>query len=68
MRDNNSLIRIVDNGILKEPGDRIEARITKTKRKVLKVHTSKGKYSAVQYPDGKLVETRTTLPESRSSK
>ena len=50
------------DGLLSEPGDYAEARVTETNRKVLKVSTDggKSKYSATQYPNGTIVETKTT--------
>jgi hypothetical protein len=44
------------SGILNNPGDKLEARITDTNRKVLKVSTDNGssKYSATQYPKSSL--------------
>lgn len=49
-------------GFLSQPGDKAEARVTDSMRKVLKVSTNGGnsKYSATQYPNGTIVETRTT--------
>lgn len=49
-------------GFLNQPGDKAEARVTDSMRKVLKVSTDGGnsKYSATQYPNGTIVETRTT--------
>ncbi len=51
-----------DGGFLKQPGDKLEARVTNSNRKVLKASTDGGnsKYSATQYPNGTIVETRTT--------
>lgn len=51
-----------NRGLLNQPGDRVEARVTDSNRKVLKVSTDGGdsKYSATQYPNGTIVETRTT--------
>ena len=51
-----------DNSLLKQPGDRAEARVTDSRRKVLKISTDggKNKYSVTQYPDGTTVETKTT--------
>ena len=51
-----------DSGFLQTPGDKLEARVTDTNRRVLKVSKDNGKskYSATQYPNGTLVETRTT--------
>ena len=60
---NSKEIDTVDNrGILSEPGDRLEARVTKTNRKVLKIEKEQGasKYSATEYPNGTLVETKVT--------
>ena len=45
---------------LKVPGDQVSARITDTGRKVLKINTDEVIYSAVKYPTGTIVETRTT--------
>lgn len=49
-------------GILSKPGDKLEARVTNTNRKVLKIQTDNGssKYSATQYPNGTVVETKVT--------
>ena len=59
-RDDSNLSK--SGGILNQPGDRLEAKITQTERKVLKIHTEGGdcKYSATQYPNGTLVETKVT--------
>ena len=50
------------SGSLANPGDKLEARITDTNRRVIKVHRNNGadKYSATQYPSGTIVETKTT--------
>jgi hypothetical protein len=47
---------------LQKPGDNMSARVTNTNRKVLKIETDNGrsKYSATQYPNGTVVETKTT--------
>ena len=49
---------------LENPGDKISARITDTGRKVIKAEKNNGadKYSATQYPNGTVVETKTTKP------
>lgn len=49
-------------GILSEPGDKLEARVTDTGRKVVKIQKDKGnsKYSATQYSNGTVVETKVT--------
>ena len=51
-----------NDGYLKNPGDRMEARITDSERKVVRISTDNGysKYSATQYPNGTIVETKTT--------
>ena len=50
------------NGVLNRPGDRLEARVTKTNRNVITLHKDNGnmKYSATQYPNGTIVETKVT--------
>jgi hypothetical protein len=45
---------------LTKPGDELSARITDSYRKVLKVKKNGEKYSFTQYPNGTVVETRTT--------
>lgn len=49
-------------GILSEPGDKLEARVTDSNRKVVKIKKDNGKskYSATQYPNGTVVETKVT--------
>ena len=49
-------------GILNKPGDKLEACVTNSNRKVLKIQTDNGcsKYSATQYPNGTVVETKVT--------
>ena len=49
-------------GILSEPGDKLEARVTNSNRKVVKIQKDNGnsKYSAIQYPNGTVVETKVT--------
>ena len=58
--DNSEIVSKL--GILNKPGDRLEARITDSNRRVVKVQTDNGtsKYSATQYPNGTLVETKVT--------
>ena len=50
----------IPDTILKEPGDRMEARVTRSGRKVLTVDTSEIKYSKTVYKNGTEVETKTT--------
>ena len=49
-------------GILTQPGDHLEATVTKTGRNVIKIQKDNGnsKYSATQYPNGTVVETKVT--------
>ena len=49
-----------EDGLLKRPGDKMEARITDSNRQVLKIFTDGGntKYSATKYSNGTVVETR----------
>ena len=49
-------------GILSEPGDKLEARVTNSNRKVVKIQKDNGnsKYSATQYANGTVVETKVT--------
>lgn len=56
---------IFKESILSKPGDSISARITKGNRKVIKINQNDGndKYSATQYPNGTIVETRTRKPK-----
>lgn len=58
--DNSEIVSKL--GILNKPGDRLEARITDSNRRVVKVQTDNGnsKYSATHYPNGTLVETKVT--------
>ena len=58
--DNSEIVSKL--GILNKPGDRLEARITDSNRRVVKAQTDNGnsKYSATQYPNGTLVETKVT--------
>ena len=51
---------LFSKGLLSEPGDRLDARVTKTNRQVVKVSKDNGlsKYSATKYHNGTIVETR----------
>ena len=59
---NNSVEGKRNGGLLRNPGDRLEAKVTKTNRQVLKVSTNNGntKYSATRYQNGTIVETKVT--------
>lgn len=50
------------SGILNQPGDKLEARVTNSNRQVLKIQEDNGKakYSATKYPNGTVVETKVT--------
>lgn len=54
------------SGILNRPGDRLEARITDSNRRVVKLQKDNGnsKYSATQYLNGTIVETKVTKRKS----
>lgn len=62
MKANKNSIDLFDGTDLSKPGDKASARITKTGRKVLTIEKENGtqKYSATQYSNGTIVETRTT--------
>ena len=53
--------------ILKKPGDKLEARVTKTERQVIKIQKDDVKLSATRYPNGRIVETRSYDPGSSAS-
>ena len=59
-KDGGEIVR--KPGILTMPGDRLEARITDSNRRVVKLEKDGGlfKYSATEYPDGTVVETKVT--------
>ena len=50
---------IFSNGLLSNPGDKLEARITDTGKQVLKIHKDNGlfKLSQVRYSTGTVVST-----------
>lgn len=50
-----------ESSFLNNPGDRLDARVTESGRKVLKAEKNYGeeKYSMTEYPNGTTVETRT---------
>ena len=60
--NNNNSNLSKKSGVLSRPGDRLEARVTETGRKVIKIQKESGnlKYSATQYPNGTIVETKVT--------
>ena len=52
-------------GIITDPGDKLEARVTENGRQVINVTKGDAKFSAVRYPNGRIVETRSYIPGSR---
>lgn len=50
---------LFSNGLLSNSGDRLEARITSSNRKVIKLHKDNGrlKLSSTEYPNGTIVKT-----------
>ncbi|MDE6103869.1 MAG: hypothetical protein K2F60_05030 [Oscillospiraceae bacterium] len=62
MQNKKRALSFVNETGLIEPGDELIARITKTGRKVIKMKKNQGmhKYSATQYSNGTIVETKTT--------
>lgn len=53
------------NSILQNPGDCFEAKITKTNRRVAKAQIGNKKISVTQYPNGRIVETRSYSPNDK---
>lgn len=62
MQNQKRALSFINETGLTEPGDKLTAQITKTGRKVIKLKKSQGmqKYSATQYSNGTIVETKTT--------
>ncbi len=62
MQNQKRALSFINETGLTEPGDELTAQITKTGRKVIKLKKSQGmqKYSATQYSNGTIVETKTT--------
>lgn len=60
--DNEESNVMKSRGILSRPGDSLEARVTTSNRRVVKICKDNGnsKYSATQYPNGTVVETKVT--------
>ena len=57
-------LSILESGIVKQPGDELTLKITKTNRKVatLKQQSGKKKQSITQYPNGTIHKTETIKP------
>ena len=55
----NFLANLINSkGILQNPGDHLEARITDNNRKVIKAQVGNRKFSDTQYRNGRMVEER----------
>lgn len=48
-------------------GDKFEAFITETDRQVIKAEKGGQKFSAVRYPSGRIVETRSYMLKNRNA-
>lgn len=64
IKEDNDMRNIFD--IITKPGDRFEAHVTPTGRKVVNIIKDNVKFSAVKYPSGRIVETRSYMPGSKS--
>ncbi len=53
---------------LTDPGDAFLAYVTQSNRQVIKLSKNGVKHSAVKYPNGRIVETLSYFPESRTRK
>ena len=53
--------------IIKNNGDKLEAFVTPSMRQVIKIKIGDAIISAVKYPSGRIVETRSYLPGSKSA-
>ena len=53
--------------IITDPGDKFEARVTPTCRQVINIKKGDVKVSAVKYPSGRIVETRSYNSGSRAA-
>ena len=54
--------------IITNPGDKFEARVTPTLKQVINITKGDAKWSAVKYPNGRIVETRSYRPGSKAIK
>ena len=52
---------------LTNPGDKFEAYVTPTLKQVVKIAKDDVKISAVRYPSGRIVETRSYVPGSKTA-
>ncbi|MBP3810225.1 MAG: hypothetical protein ILA15_05780 [Clostridiales bacterium] len=53
------VIESILDALLRKPGDSLEAKVTKTNRRVLKINRGDEKISITKYENGTTVETRT---------
>lgn len=51
---------------LTNPGDKLEAKVTRTGKQVIKITKDDVKVSATRYPSGRIVETRSYMTGSKS--
>ena len=54
--------------IITNPGDKFEARVTPTLKQVVNITKGDAKWSAIRYPNGRIVETRSYMPGSKAIK
>jgi len=52
---------------LTNPGDKFEAYVTPTLKQVIKIVKDDVKISAVRYPNGRIVETRSYMPSPKAA-
>lgn len=53
--------------LITDPGDKMEARVTDSGRQVINIKKGNAKYSATRYSNGRIVETRSYMPDSNST-
>ena len=53
--------------IITNPGDRMDARVTKTGKQVISIQKGDDKLTAVRYSSGRIVETRSYVPGSKNT-
>lgn len=60
-----NLLTIFSRGLLQNPGDHLDARVTDTERKVIIIKKGDEKISATMYPSGRVVETKSYVLKDR---
>ncbi len=53
--------------IITDPGDNLNARVTKNERQVITIQKGDAKFSATRYKSGRIVETRSYIPGSKNA-